>query len=94
MQILESEWQPTLGRQAVADLLVRTADIQADDTPEDEDEDGEKLLQKKADGSAQSERVEKVNVDLYRFYVDKKSRSARMAYFKSPEEMEQMLGSM
>lgn len=94
MQILESEWQPTLGRQAVAELLVRTAGVRADDTPDEEDEDGEKLPQKKVESSAQSERTEKVNVDLYRFYVDKKSRSTRMAYFKSPEEMEQMLGFM
>lgn len=90
MQILESEWQPTLKRQAVADLLVRTAGVQADDTPDDEDEEGERQTGKKGESIAKQE---KLNVDLYRFYTDKKSKSKRMAYFKSPEEMEQMLNS-
>lgn len=95
MKTLERDWSPTLGRRAVIDLLTRTANVPVDEPDEDADEDRQLSTPKEPEAvGSEPGGGGKITVDLYRFYVDRKTRRKSMQYFKSPEEMEQLVSGV
>lgn len=94
MKLLESEWRPSLNRKEVTNLLIRAARIRAEDNNEEGEDRIDMMDRKESSSEVQGDAPsEAVKVDLYRFFVDEKTRRKGMAYYKSPDEMEASLKS-